>query len=132
MKIELPQVGESVTEGIIGRWLKNVGDKIEKYDPLVEVITDKVNMELPSPVRGVLREIIANEGETVQMGGLIADIETNENQENTNHDKLEPDVTDQEIGTTGVLLKNTAPVEMNPYQIMTKARPQKADTLQPF
>jgi 2-oxoisovalerate dehydrogenase E2 component (dihydrolipoyl transacylase) len=110
MKIELPQVGESVTEGIIGRWLKNVGDKIEKYDPLVEVITDKVNMELPSPVRGVLREIIANEGETVQMGGLIADIETNENQENGNHDKLEPDVTDQEIGTTGVLLKNTAPV----------------------
>ena len=75
MKIELPQVGESVTEGIIGRWLKNVGDKIEKYDPLVEVITDKVNMELPSPVRGVLREIIANEGETVIMGGFIADIE---------------------------------------------------------
>ncbi|PZC42497.1 MAG: 2-oxoisovalerate dehydrogenase E2 component (dihydrolipoyl transacylase) [Chloroflexi bacterium] len=110
MKIELPQVGESVTEGIIGRWLKNVGDKIEKYDPLVEVITDKINMELPSPVRGVLREIIANEGETVQMGGFIADIETNENQENTNQDKLEPDVTDQEIGTTGVLLKNTAPV----------------------
>ena len=50
MKIELPQVGESVTEGVIGRWLKNVGDKVEKYDPLVEVITDKVNMELPSPV----------------------------------------------------------------------------------
>jgi len=110
MKIELPQVGESVTEGIIGRWLKNVGDKIEKYDPLVEVVTDKVNMELPSPVRGVLREIIANEGETVQMGGLIADIETNENEENSNHDKPEPDVTDQDIGTTGVLLKNTAPV----------------------
>ena len=43
MKIELPQVGESVTEGVIGRWLKNVGDKVEKYDPLVEVITDKVN-----------------------------------------------------------------------------------------
>jgi len=110
MKIELPQVGESVTEGIIGRWLKNVGDKIEKYDPLVEVVTDKVNMELPSPVRGVLREIIANEGETVQMGGLIADIETNENEGNANHDKPEPDVTDQDIGTTGVLLKNTAPV----------------------
>ena len=110
MKIELPQVGESVTEGIIGRWLKNVGDEVEKYDPLVEVITDKVNMELPSPVRGVLREIIANEGETVQMGGLIADIETNENQINADHDRPEPDVTDQKIGTTGVLLKNTAPV----------------------
>ena len=80
MKIELPQVGESVTEGVIGRWLKNVGDKVEKYDPLVEVITDKVNMELPSPVEGVLREIIANEGDTVPMGGLIADIETKESE----------------------------------------------------
>jgi 2-oxoisovalerate dehydrogenase E2 component (dihydrolipoyl transacylase) len=110
MKIELPQVGESVTEGIIGRWLKNVGDKVEKYDPLVEVITDKVNMELPSPVRGVLRKIIANEGETVLMGGFIADIETSENQEGANDYKPEPDTTGQEIGTTGVLLKNTDPV----------------------
>ena len=78
MKIELPQVGESVTEGVIGRWLKKVGDRVEKYDPLVEVITDKVNMELPSPVEGILKEIIANEGDTVPMGGLIADIDTKE------------------------------------------------------
>ena len=50
--LELPQVGESVVEGIIGKWLKQPGDKLEKYDPIVEVVTDKVTMEVPSPVDG--------------------------------------------------------------------------------
>ena len=71
MKIELPQVGESVTEGIIGKWLVSVGDEIRKYDPLVEVITDKVNMEMPSPVTGTLTAILAEEGITVPMLSLI-------------------------------------------------------------
>ena len=115
MKIELPQVGESVTEGIIGKWLVNVGDKVKKYDPLVEVVTDKVAMELPSPVTGTLREIIAEEGETIPMGGVIADIES-ENEESSsiskeNQPDLEPHPKPrEEIGTTGILLKNVAPV----------------------
>ena len=75
MKIELPQVGESVTEGIIGKWLKQVGDRVEKYDPLVEVVTDKVSMEMPSPASGVLSRIFVQEGQTVPMGTVIADIE---------------------------------------------------------
>ena len=110
MKIELPQVGESVTEGVIGRWLKNVGDKVEKYDPLVEVITDKVNMELPSPVEGVLREIIANEGDTVPMGGLIADIETKESENSPINSDTYSNLQEENIGTTGVLIKDAAPV----------------------
>ena len=110
MKIELPQVGESVTEGVIGRWLKNVGDKVEKYDPLVEVITDKVNMELPSPVEGVLREIIANEGDTVPMGGLIADIETKESENSPINSDTDSNLLEENIGTTGVLIKDAAPV----------------------
>ena len=57
MIIELPQVGESISEGVIGKWLKNVGDSVEKFDPLVEIITDKVAMELPSPISGILKEI---------------------------------------------------------------------------
>jgi len=116
LKIELPQVGESVTEGIIGKWLVAVGDKIEKYDPLVEVVTDKVAMELPSPVSGTLREIIALEGETIPMGGIIADIES-ENGEATpttaKENQLAPETHSQpgkEIGTTGILLKDVAPV----------------------
>jgi len=110
MKIELPQVGESVTEGVIGKWLKNIGDKVEKYDPLVEVITDKVNMELPSPVEGILREIIANEGDTVPMGGLIADIETKEHENTTVNSDPGSSIPDQNIGTTGILIKDAAPV----------------------
>ena len=74
--IELPHVGESVVEGTIGKWLKQPGDRVERYDPLVEVVTDKVTMEVPSPVAGELLRIIAQEGETVLMGAPIAEVET--------------------------------------------------------
>ena len=76
MIIELPQVGESVTEGTIVQWLKQVGDNVERYDPLVEVLTDKVSMEVPSPVNGVITELLAEEGQTLPMGAPIADIQT--------------------------------------------------------
>ena len=74
--IELPQVGESVVEGTIGKWLKQPGDRIARYEPLVEVVTDKVTMEVPSPVDGALLKILASEGETVPMGAPIAEVET--------------------------------------------------------
>lgn len=74
--IELPHVGESVVEGTIGKWLKQPGDRVERYDPLVEVVTDKVTMEVPSPVAGELLRIIAQEGETIPMGAPIAEVET--------------------------------------------------------
>ena len=78
--IELPHVGESVVEGTIGKWLKQPGDRVERYDPLVEVVTDKVTMEVPSPVSGELLRIIAQEGETVPMGAPIAEVETQDGQ----------------------------------------------------
>ena len=74
--IELPHVGESVVEGTIGKWLKQPGDAVRRYDPLVEVITDKVTMEVPSPVSGVLTRILVEEGTTVPMGTPIAEMET--------------------------------------------------------
>ena len=76
--IELPHVGESVVEGVIGRWLAQPGDKLRRFDPLVEVVTDKVTMEVPSPYDGVLTSLLAQEGETVPMGAPIAEIETGE------------------------------------------------------
>ena len=110
MKIELPQVGESVTEGIIGKWLKNVGDRVEKYDPLVEVVTDKVNMEMPSPVSGVLTGILVEEGQTVPMGTVIAEMQV-EGEEVEVGAGLKPAPTEPEvIDRTGVLLKDVAPV----------------------
>ncbi|MBM4408734.1 MAG: hypothetical protein FJ038_09110, partial [Chloroflexi bacterium] len=57
-KVTMPQLGESVAEGTIGKWLKKPGDQVAKYEPLLEVITDKVNAEVPSPFAGVLREIL--------------------------------------------------------------------------
>ena len=64
-KVTMPQLGESVAEGTIGRWLKKPGDRVEKYEPIVEVVTDKVNAEVPSPFAGVLTAILAEEGATV-------------------------------------------------------------------
>jgi 2-oxoisovalerate dehydrogenase E2 component (dihydrolipoyl transacylase) len=73
--ITMPQLGETVTEGTVAQWLKKPGDTIEKYESFVEVSTDKVNAEVPSPVSGVLREIICQEGETVPTGAPIAIID---------------------------------------------------------
>ena len=70
--IQLPHVGESVTEAVIGKWLVEVGDHVDKFDPMVEVVTDKVNMEFPAPEAGTITEILAGEGDTVPMGALIA------------------------------------------------------------
>jgi 2-oxoisovalerate dehydrogenase E2 component (dihydrolipoyl transacylase) len=75
-KVTMPQLGESVAEGTIGKWLKQPGDHVDKYEPLVEVVTDKVNAEVPSPFEGILREILAEEGATVPNNAEIAVIET--------------------------------------------------------
>ncbi len=75
-KVTMPQLGESVAEGTIGRWLKQPGDAVAKYEPLLEVITDKVNAEVPSPFAGVLREILAPEGAVVPNNAEIAIIDT--------------------------------------------------------
>src|SRR4051794_24529888 len=75
-KVTMPQLGESVAEGTIGKWLKKPGDTVAKYEPLLEVITDKVNAEVPSPFEGVLREILVEEGATVPNNAEIAVIET--------------------------------------------------------
>ncbi|HEX6510488.1 MAG TPA: biotin/lipoyl-containing protein, partial [Chloroflexota bacterium] len=70
--IVMPQLGESVAEGVIGKWLKNEGDTIQRDEPIVEVITDKVNAEIPSPVAGVIEKITQPEGATVAVGQEIA------------------------------------------------------------
>ncbi|NWK83526.1 2-oxo acid dehydrogenase subunit E2 [Staphylococcus sp. GSSP0090] len=71
MEIKMPKLGESVHEGTIEQWLVSVGDKVEEYDPLCEVITDKVTAEVPSSYAGTIREIIVNEGTTVAVDEVI-------------------------------------------------------------
>ena len=72
--VEMPELGESVTEGTITQWLKNVGDEVEVDEPLLEVSTDKVDTEIPSPVAGTLVEVLAEEDDTVDVGSVIARI----------------------------------------------------------
>jgi 2-oxoisovalerate dehydrogenase E2 component (dihydrolipoyl transacylase) len=74
-QIKMPQLGESVTEGTVEKWLKAEGDFVKRDEPLVEVVTDKVNAEIPSPFEGKLVKISAAEGETVRVGAVIGQIE---------------------------------------------------------
>jgi len=71
-EVVMPQMGESITEGTVSKWLKAVGDKIEKDEPLLEISTDKVDAEVPSPVAGTLLAINVKEGETVEVGSVLA------------------------------------------------------------
>jgi len=75
-QIKMPQLGESVTEGTVDKWLKHEGDFVKRDEPIVEVVTDKVNAEIPSPFEGKLVKISVGEGETVRVGSVIAQIET--------------------------------------------------------
>jgi 2-oxoglutarate dehydrogenase E2 component (dihydrolipoamide succinyltransferase) len=72
--VNLPALGESVTEGTVTRWLKQVGDRVEVDEPLVEVSTDKVDTEIPSPIAGILEEILVGEDETAEVGAPLARI----------------------------------------------------------
>jgi 2-oxoglutarate dehydrogenase E2 component (dihydrolipoamide succinyltransferase) len=79
-KILVPVLGESITEATIAKWLKKEGDSVEVDEAIVELETDKVNLEVPSPVDGVLSEISSKDGETVEVGGLLCLISQNNTQ----------------------------------------------------
>ncbi|EFV90567.1 dihydrolipoamide succinyltransferase, partial [Dietzia cinnamea P4] len=73
--VQMPALGESVSEGTVTRWLKKEGDTVEVDEPLLEVSTDKVDTEIPSPAAGTLQKIVAEEDETVEIGGELAVID---------------------------------------------------------
>ena len=104
--VELPHVGESVVEGTIGKWLKQPGDRVERYEALVEVVTDKVTMEVPSPVSGSLSKILAEEGETVPMGAPLAEIEISESTRPNMQESPPKDT----VSTAGFLISDGKPV----------------------
>ena len=72
--VKMPQMGESIAEGTIVRWFKQVGDSVKRDEPLYEITTDKVDSEIPSPASGVLTEILVKEGETVAVNTIVARI----------------------------------------------------------
>src|SRR3954449_5015983 len=76
VQITMPQMGESVTEGTLLEWRKQVGDRVEADEPIVEVSTDKVDAEIPAPASGTLTKILAEPDETVEVGQVLGEIET--------------------------------------------------------
>ncbi len=87
-KIIVPTLGESITEATVSKWLKNEGEKVEADEPIVELETDKVNLEVPSPVSGILSSIISKDGSTVEVGALLGTVsETNTTAKNSNEIK---------------------------------------------
>jgi len=76
VEVPMPQMGESIAEGTVSVWLKKIGDKVERDEPIMEISTDKVDAEIPSPSAGTLVEIVVKEGETVEVGTVVAFIET--------------------------------------------------------
>ncbi len=71
IEVVMPQMGESITEGTVSKWLKQVGERVEKDEPILEISTDKVDAEVPRPGAGVLLEVRAAEGETVEVGTVV-------------------------------------------------------------
>src|SRR5437870_13779355 len=70
--VVMPQMGESIAEGTIVRWIKKVGEKVDRDEPLFEISTDKVDAEIPSPAAGIVTEIRAKEGDTVPVNSIVA------------------------------------------------------------
>ncbi len=87
-KITVPTLGESVTEATVSKWLKSQGDKVSADEPLVELETDKVNVEVPSPTNGVLGSISVKEGETVNVGSLLGTVDSSAGTKVNNTDKI--------------------------------------------
>lgn len=113
-EIKMPKLGESVTEGTIEKWLVSPGDTIEEYDPLCEVITDKVTAEVPSTFEGTIDEILVNEGETVEVGIAICTIKTDgksvENEDTTKSPvENEPETNENKTATQQKTVKADKP-----------------------
>ena len=96
-KVELPKMGESVAEATITTWLKAVGDEIEEDEPIVEIATDKVDSEVPAPCSGILKKVLFNEGDVVEVGSVFAIIDSKGTSESQERLPLEPIISNEEI-----------------------------------
>ena len=130
MDIKLPKVGESITEAIINKWMKSVGDKVEKYESLAEIVTDKVTMEFPSPVKGKITEICYPEGSTVTIETTIIKIQTNEDSTESIDNPIN-EANLEELRHIGTFSKETAPVGPTGSANVTQHSPVIKDIRQP-
>src|SRR3954454_15089081 len=132
--VVMPQMGESIAEGTITKWLKKVGDRVERDEPLFEISTDKVDAEIPSPAAGVLTDIKFNEGDTVEVnkviavldgGGAAAGAEPASATVSPATPPAEPGAATEEV------LAKTAPPQPASAPVQEAAKAQEAETLAP-
>ena len=115
-KILVPVLGESITEATVAKWLKNAGDTVEADEPIVELETDKVNLEVPSPINGVLSEINSKDGSIVEVGALLGSVSENgsvslDKKEEINKTEPEPKITNFPDPSNN--FNNTNPLKKN-------------------
>ena len=112
--ITMPQLGETVTEGTILRWLVKVGDEVKEDDPILEISTDKVDTEVPSPFDGKVTSLLVEEGETVEVGSSLLELDG---------DEQEPDDTEEQTGE--VFEDVSAETEEIPISKTEEVKPEK-------
>ena len=125
--VEMPELGESVTEGTITQWLKSVGDTVKVDEPLLEVSTDKVDTEIPSPVAGTLVEILADEDDTIDVGAVIARIGDSNAKPAASEKKEEPKAEPKEEAPAKEEAPKEEPKKEEPKQEAPKAEPKKEE-----
>jgi pyruvate dehydrogenase E2 component (dihydrolipoamide acetyltransferase) len=126
-EVVMPQMGESIAEGTITRWLKKVGDRVERDEPLFEISTDKVDAEIPSPAAGVLTEIKYEEGDTVEVNKVVAVLD-GEGSNSSAAPAVEPEAKPAEAKSEGVPVAETAD---EPPAVEEAAEAQEAETPAP-
>ncbi len=131
IEVPMPQMGESIAEGTVSRWLKQPGDAIERDEPILEISTDKVDAEIPAPSAGVLSQVLVAEGETVEVGTVVAFIDAgadgSANSDGVAATEAEPEVQQEEPnGATA-----SAAQPPSPAQPPTSAAPSAAPVAQP-
>src|SRR5438445_5443880 len=129
LTVTMPQLGESVTEGTIARWLKQPGEHVARYESIAEVITDKVNAEIPAPADGTMAELIAPEGTVVAVGQPICSIETEASAATTQPQQAQP----QQAQPQQAQPEPSVPASPQPVQQETAApaSPQSMPPTQP-
>jgi pyruvate dehydrogenase E2 component (dihydrolipoamide acetyltransferase) len=124
----MPQMGESIAEGTVSKWLKQVGDTVDRDEPILEISTDKVDAEIPSPAAGVLAEIHVGEGETVEVGTVVAHIETDASAEvATSESGSSPDASPQpgpESAPEPATAGSAASADSEPSAVAATSRPE--------
>ena len=124
-KIVVPVLGESITEATVSKWLKNEGETVDADEPIVELETDKVNLEVPSPISGVLSEINSKDGTVVEVGALLGSVSESGSRQEIKKEikKIEPSVTENNIVNLEVSKKEPQIVEETPNDNVSDVEP---------